>query len=115
LVQGPALIVESLFLDGLFFLRRVFLFASLELIKSLTVMFSSCPCTHRRIRARASSSRWSRTSRQRLACRLLVHQEGELGRSLEPARFAPADSMRDDGIRVASFSGPTLPGYRLSS
>jgi hypothetical protein len=29
---------------------------------------------------------------------LLVHQEGELGCFLEPARFAPADSVHDEGI-----------------
>jgi hypothetical protein len=28
----------------------------------------------------------------------------------EVSFLVPADSMRDDGIRVASFSGPTLPG-----
>jgi len=43
-----------------------------------------------------------------LASRMLMHQEGESGRSLEPARFAPAGSVRDDGIRVASFSGLTI-------
>jgi len=29
---------------------------------------------------------------------MLVHQEGELGCFHEPARFAPADSVHDEGI-----------------
>jgi len=43
-----------------------------------------------------------------------VHQGGELGRSFEPARFAPADSLRSGGIPDASFSGLTLPGAPFS-
>jgi hypothetical protein len=66
--------------------------------------------THgRRIRACASGSRRNRSSwRAAREPQRSCTKRVSWGCYFEPARFAPADSVHDDGIRAVSFGGSTL-------